>query len=95
VHGIARPVLRRTKVVDQVVSKVLRVAFDQLDVYKIKAEFDADNRAAKGFCLRMGFTREALLKADTQRGAQKQDIALYSLFAPCYRAFTQRRLPHA
>lgn len=79
IHGSALPELRRHPAVACTALSAMNYAFRVLNVLKVKAEFEADNRGAKGFCWRMGFQREALLKNDNIVGGQLKDVAVYSL----------------
>ncbi len=97
-HGVSYPVLRHTHAINDVVQAAFDVAFKPpLSLVKIKAEFDADNRGAKGFCLRMGFVKEAHFKRDTRVNGEPRDVAVYSLFAEDFWRRENRReaKPHA
>jgi len=87
-HGVSRPdwpvsqasPRHRQAVLTRFAQTVLKDAFDTGDFHKIKAEFEADNLGARGFCLRMGFSREACFKRDNRIRGQWRDVAVYSLF---------------
>ncbi len=78
-HGLSHPCLRHHPVVAKTALKAIWYAFSQLKVLKVKAEFEADNRGAKGFCWRMGFQKVAHLIADNQVGGELKDVTLYAL----------------
>lgn len=89
-HGASHPALKRHSGrgggdIERTLLPVLQAAFQELGLLKLKAEFEADNAGAKGFCLRLGFRREALFKADIQVGGRLRDVAIYSLSAQRYR----------
>jgi RimJ/RimL family protein N-acetyltransferase len=63
-----------------------------LALLKLKAEFEAHNAGAKGFCLRLGFQREALFKADVKLDGHLRDVAIYSLTAHRYHSVLLPRL---
>lgn len=67
------------RLTDTVADLAIRYAFEHLEVMKVKAEFDAINRGAKGFCLRRGFRQEARLVEDTRLQGQACDVLLYTL----------------
>lgn len=79
IHGAYHPSIRKHPQVKTIIDAVLHEAFYTLGVQKLKAEFDADNVGAKGFCHRFGFIQEARLRADTQRQGKKQDVLIYTL----------------
>jgi len=80
-HGVAHPGIRRHPAVFGLGELVLRVAFNELKVHKVKAEIEAGNPGAQGYCRRMGFVREAHFKSDNRINGQWQDVLVYSLFA--------------
>jgi RimJ/RimL family protein N-acetyltransferase len=83
-HGVSDPVIRRHAIIQEIAERAIHTAFQQLRVAKIKIEIESSNRAAKGFCLRMGFTREACFKRDNRLRGEWQDVLVYSLFQKCY-----------
>ncbi len=93
-HGISHPQIRRHPAVTLTAMAALETAFEELAVMKVKAEFDADNRGARGFCLRFGFTKEAHFKDDTRVGGRPKDVVVWSLFAHTYYAQTRRKMQH-
>lgn len=70
----------RQAVITQFARQVLTEAFALGHFHKIKAEFEADNRGAQGFCQRMGFQREARFLQDNRIAGQWRDVLVYSLF---------------
>lgn len=88
-HGVSHPGLRESADIDRTVFPLTQAAFETLNLLKLKAEFEANNAGAKGFCLRLGFRREALFKADVQINGQRRDVALYSLPVEIYRHTTR------
>ena len=80
VHGVSHPRIRKHPIVHQLGALVLQVAFETLKVHKVKAEIEANNRGALGYCRRMGFTREAHFKQDNRLNGQWEDVLIYSLF---------------
>jgi|GEM_PF-3135009 len=85
-HGVAHPLLLTQRccspaLINQLANRVLTLGFETLGLIKIKAEFEADNRGALGFCRRMGFTREAHFRQDNRVGGLLKDVVVYSLFA--------------
>lgn len=85
VHGLCEPRIRNHPALQEAYLDIFHCAFVELGLHKLKAEFDADNRGALGFCRHWRFRREAFLKEDTQRAGQKQDVLIYALFADRYR----------
>lgn len=81
VHGASHPTIRRHPAIPELGHWVLNVAFHQLKVRKVKAEIEANNRGAKGYCRRLGFVREAHFQKDIRINGQWQDVLIYSLFA--------------
>jgi len=81
VHGASHPAIRRHPAISELGHWVLYVAFQQLKVRKVKAEIEANNWGAKGYCRRMGFVREAHFRQDIRINGQWQDVLVYSLFA--------------
>lgn len=79
-HGVSHPDCPRA-MISRLAERVLHTGFDSLRLMKIKAEFEADNRGALGFCRRMGFTREAHFKRDNRVGGLLKDVVVHSLFA--------------
>lgn len=87
IHGASLPEMRRQPVLrDAMIREVLRYAFEELGLHKLKAVFDADNRGALGFCRKWNFQREACLREETLRNGQRQDVLSYALFAERYLA---------
>jgi RimJ/RimL family protein N-acetyltransferase len=80
-HGVSHPTIRKNTALNQLGHFILNEAFDNLGLHKVKAEIEANNLGAKGFCRRMGFTREAHFRQDNRIGGQWQDVLVYSLFA--------------
>ncbi len=86
VHGVSHPGIRRHPAVSALGKLVLNVAFNELNVRKVKAEIEANNQGAIGYCRRMGFVREAHFKQDNRIAGQWQDVLVYSLFAEQFQA---------
>ena len=80
-HGASHPAIRRHPTITELGCWILNVAFHQLKVRKVKAEIEASNLGAKGFCRRMGFTREAHFQQDIRINGKWEDILVYSLTA--------------
>lgn len=89
VHGVSHPALRESADIDRTVFPLTQTAFETLNLLKLKAEFEVNNSGARGFCLRLGFRREALFKADVQINGQHRDVTIYSLTAEVYRDKTR------
>ncbi len=79
IHGVSHPDVRRHPVLMSAAICVMNYAFETLKVLKVKAEFEANNKHAKGFCWRYGFQREGYFKHDNMVQNQLQDVAIYSL----------------
>jgi hypothetical protein len=96
-HGVTHPDLRKSadacRDIERTLFPVLKAAFGPLALLKLKAEFEVDNAGAKGFCLRLGFQREALFKADIKQDGRLRDVAIYSLSAHSYQSVLLPRLP--
>lgn len=86
-HGVTHPAIRKHQAITLMALTVLESAFRDFSLMKVKAEFEADNLAAKGFCQRLGFHREALFRQDIPVNHQLKDVAVYSLTS---RDFQQR-----
>lgn len=82
VHGVSHPGIRRHPGVDVLGRLVLAVAFERLGVAKVKAEIEAHNRGALGYCRRLGFRREAHFRCDNRLQGRWQDVYVYTLNAP-------------
>jgi RimJ/RimL family protein N-acetyltransferase len=95
-HGVTHPDFRKSadagRDIEQTLLSVLKAAFGPLALLKLKAEFERDNPGAKGFCLRLGFQREALFKADVKLDGRLRDVAIYSLPAHRYQSVLLPRL---
>ncbi|MEB3206241.1 MAG: GNAT family protein [Vampirovibrionales bacterium] len=74
----------RRAVIEQTSLAAMNFAFDMLNLHKLTAQFDVDNHGARGYCLRMGFQREARLLAETRRNGQPVDQYRYVLFRDDY-----------
>lgn len=83
-HGISAPYLGRKNAIDALTESVLGCAFQELKLHKLKAEFEANNMGALGFCRRMGFSKEAHFKAETRLQGTWHDACRYVLFADTY-----------
>jgi hypothetical protein len=81
VHGVSHPKIRRHPAISMLGKHVPDVAFNTLNVHKVKAEIEANNVGAIGYCRRMGFVHEAHFKQDNCIAGQWQDVLVYSLFA--------------
>ncbi len=79
IHGVSHPNVRRHPVLMSAAICVMNYAFDTLNVLKVKAEFEAHNKHAKGFCWRYGFQREGYFKHDNVVQNQLHDVVIYSL----------------
>jgi hypothetical protein len=81
VHGVSHPKIRKHSAISTLGKHVLDVAFNTLHVRKVKAEIEANNTGAIGYCRRMGFVREGYYKQDNRIAGQWLDVLVYSLFA--------------
>lgn len=86
VHGMSHPAIRKHPAIHALGHLILKEAFCTLGVHKVKAEVEGNNLGAKGFCRRMGFTREAHFQQDNCIGGQWQDVLVYSLFSEQFKA---------
>jgi hypothetical protein len=77
-HGISDSVLPEKAWITKTFWRLAKVAFEELKLLKIKAEFEADNRGAKGFCLRLGFQKEALFQHDILVNGELRDVFIYT-----------------
>ncbi|HEY9687690.1 MAG TPA: GNAT family protein [Coleofasciculaceae cyanobacterium] len=84
VHGVSDPAIRKHPGISMLAETMLSCAFETLGVNKVKAEIEATSLGAKGFCLKMGFTREGCLRRDNRIRGQWRDVLIYSLFAERY-----------
>lgn len=80
IHGVSHPKIRRHPVITEISKNAIRLAFEHLGVHKVKAEIEASNLGARGFCLRMGFVPEGRFHQDNRVGGQWEDVLVYSLF---------------
>lgn len=78
-HGVSDPGLAIKTGITQTFLTLAKTAFEELHLQKIKAEFEANNRGAKGFCLRLGFNREAVFRQDIEVNGQCCDVLVYAL----------------
>lgn len=78
-HGISDGALPEKAGITKTFLTLAKVAFEELGLLKIKAEFEADNRGAKGFCLRLGFQKEASFHQDICVNGQLRDVVIYTL----------------
>ncbi len=62
----------------------LKKCFDELGLYKIKAQIFPDNFRVKSILKTSGFKYESTLKEDTLRNGVPQDIEVYSLYRNYY-----------
>ena len=58
----------------------LKKCFDELGLYKIKAQIYPDNFRVKSFLKDCGFVHESTLKNETLRAQKPQDIEVYALY---------------
>lgn len=93
IHGISDPAIRRHPGITATALTVMNYAFHRLGVLKVKAEFEADNRTATGFCRRMGFRREAWFANDNRVGDTLRDVAVYTLDRVGFRRLLARFSP--
>jgi RimJ/RimL family protein N-acetyltransferase len=94
-HGIRMLEYRKHPIIRTLTQLVLQEAFTTLGIYKLKAEFEADNRGALGFCRMYGFCKEAHFREDNLIQGQRKDVVVYSLFYPTYidrKAMNKRRV---
>jgi RimJ/RimL family protein N-acetyltransferase len=83
-HGVSDPAIRKHPGIAALAETMLSCAFETLGVHKVKAEIEATSLGAKGFCLKMGFTREGCLRRDNRIRGEWRDVLIYSLFAERY-----------
>lgn len=81
IHGVTHPAIRKQPIITHLAHQIFHYGFGTLGLLKIKAEFEADNRGATGFCRRLGFVREALFRQDNSVDGKLRDVAIYSLFS--------------
>lgn len=62
----------------------LKMCFDELGLYKIRAQIYPDNFRVKNFLKDCGFIYESTLKNETLRGGKPQDIEIYVLYRSYY-----------
>ncbi len=62
----------------------LKKCFDELGLYKIKAQIYPDNFRIRNLLKDCGFVYESTLKNETLRGGKPQDIEVYSLYRNYY-----------
>lgn len=79
IHGLSYPEVWQSGHQTDLAMTVMHYAFDQLNVLKVKAEFELGNKTAKGFCWRFGFKKEGHFKNDTLLSGQLSDVVIYSL----------------
>lgn len=84
IHGVKNHQYRKHPMLKIMTDLVFEEAFENLHLYKIKAEFESDNLGALGFCRIHSFTKEAHFKEDNPIGGQRKDVVVYSLFYPAY-----------
>lgn len=84
IHGVRAMAYRKHPAVGQLTQRVFEEAFLTLRLHKLKAEFEADNMGALGFCRLYGFTREAYFREDTLIQGQRKDVVVYTLFQSVY-----------
>lgn len=78
-HGMRALPWRKHPAIRLLSEHVLHVAFNQLGVRKVKAEFEADNIGAIGFCRLHGFVKEAHFQQDIKVNGTWKDVVVYSL----------------
>lgn len=83
-HGVRSLRYRKHPALLLLIERIFEEAFSSLGLYKLKAEFEADNRGALGFCRMHGFSKEAHFKEDNLVQGQRKDVVVYSLFYPAY-----------
>lgn len=93
IHGAAHPAMRRHPAIPALFDTMGRRAFDTLGLLKIKAEFEADNPGAKGFCRRFGFVREGYYRRDIRLTGELKDVVVATLSADCF--WRRREARHA
>jgi len=62
----------------------LKKCFDELGLYKIKAQIYPDNHRSKTLMKNCGFIYESTLKNETLRFGKPQDIEVYALYRDYY-----------
>lgn len=81
IHGVSHPDMRRHPLLGKLAKVMFACAFRELKLPKLKAEFEAGNAGARGFCLRHGFVREAHFRRDVYVNGRWQDVIVASRFA--------------
>lgn len=84
IHGVRDVEYRKHPALRGLIALIFDTAFSDLRLLKLKAEFEADNRGALGFCRLYGFTREAHFREDIHVQGQLKDVVVYSLFYVTY-----------
>lgn len=91
-HGVSEKGPNTPQIVQKTVLPLLQAAFEALRLLKVKAEFEADNYGALGFCRRLGFRREARFQRDICIQGVLKDVLFYSLDAERFHAVARPRL---
>ena len=79
IHGLTLADYRKHPVIQKTTLKAFDYAFNKLKTLKVKAEFEARNIPAKGFCWRYGFKREGYFKNDNILNDCYEDVVIYTL----------------
>ena len=82
IHGVIDPGQRKHLAIDATIREVMRFAFEELHVLKVKAECLPAHWGARGFCRRFGFLRAATLPDDRMTQEGLSDVLLYALTKP-------------
>ena len=62
----------------------LKMCFDELGLYKIRAQIYPENFRVRNFLKDCGFMYESTLKNETLRGGKPQDMEVYALYRSYY-----------
>lgn len=60
-------------------SAMLSVAFNDLELHRVRAEHDARNRGSAALCKRLGMRREALFREDMWFKGMWSNTAIYAI----------------
>ncbi len=90
-HGVRALAYRKHPMIRELAWSVLSEAFQELRVNKLKAQFEADNVGALGFCRLYGFQKEAHFREESLKQGQRKDVVSYALFQPQYQVLLAKR----
>ncbi|MFK9094996.1 GNAT family N-acetyltransferase [Bacillus salipaludis] len=76
------PSFWRTGYVTEAIKEVLRFSFDQLDLYRVGAVVYPENEASINLLMKLGFTKEGLLRGYIHQNEQFHDTYVLSILQP-------------